>query len=212
MGGRAGGKTRGSGQSWTKSSLALQCDPVLISADFIRHCSVLSVLSSAPCVVWVRVVFVITGGAGAVPSHAGRSLWHAAFEIRKPRLSAYLTAVSSVPPSPQVGRMMDGSQTLAHFLSHVCRRAGCSLQGLMAQDLWIFDACCEWPGVKRLLLLTTRQIGPNRKKSCLSKNTVYLKIIHWTVFQRNICSNLKTDMIWSLVELWLDSWNWGIKP
>lgn len=44
MGGRAAGEMRGSGRFLTRSSLALQRDPALISADCIRHCLVLSAL------------------------------------------------------------------------------------------------------------------------------------------------------------------------
>lgn len=48
---RAVGEMRGWGQSLTKLSSSMQSDPELISADGIRHSSVLSILSAAPGVV-----------------------------------------------------------------------------------------------------------------------------------------------------------------
>ncbi len=78
MGGRPGGEMRG------LSFSAMQCDPVLISVDFTRNCSVLSAFSPAPCVVcesdWS---VVMSRGARAVilPADSSMNRYPGPFEI-----------------------------------------------------------------------------------------------------------------------------------
>lgn len=68
---------------WTKSSLSTRSDPALISADFITHSSLLSLLSAAPCVVCrVRVCHDsrsrdrhVSGRQDGYEILPGRTLW-----------------------------------------------------------------------------------------------------------------------------------------
>lgn len=150
----------GRGQSLTKSSSA--SDPQIMSGDLIRRCRCYEF-----CVVWVMWLSWLPLLLDQGSSHHKQAGRAARNPLRSESWGVCLFDCCDFHSPSPAGGHNNRRFTETGPLSGNCPKSvweySCSPHGPTAPALWIFDACCEMPGVKFLLILTIWQIGPNRK-------------------------------------------------
>lgn len=134
----------------TKSSLAMRSDLLPLSADIAWWWSV-----------YAAAAFVTILGTGSRlnDTRAGRKCTHNSLKVGKgaAAVSSDCLDFFNPPPGSQVDRVMDSSHTRPNCLK-LPRVLGW-VPGPTAEEMWIFKACCERPGVKPCFVINGQNRG-----------------------------------------------------